>query len=1399
MNEQRPKDAEDLAPTIPIKGWDGAATVPVTPPARTDATLPADSGSQTNQKANVSGTAMTVLHSQRHLAETIANDANDQAGTRPTVSAGEAATLQAATAQPDNSPTSAQSRSAGALTAEHKSTGTVSRTLRTRINLNLPADARQLDLKLQSSRSSVLSDMATARLSRGTGAIPKGLQRLIDQQGTEGRYAIDRPLAAGGMGAVLKIEDHDFRRGAAMKVIHARFADQPEALERFLAEAQITAQLEHPNIVPIHDLGTMADGTLYYTMKLIEGRSLNAVVKQLMQGRGLLKDGKGGMVAADAESLAAVQQWTISELLLVFLKVLDGVGYANGHGVVHRDIKPDNIMLGAHGEVLVVDWGIAKVLPGAVATAIDAGEGKVGRQVVSLRDLDAISATLDGQTMGTIFYMPPEQATGTLAAIDARSDIYALGATLYELLALRRCLDSSTLPDMVIQVANGNWISFDRAWAQTHADSTADPDLSAIIHQAMALDPARRYQSCEAFAADLRRYLAGQAVLARRRNLIERIGLWYAAHRRQVQLGAGVTMIALVAVMTGNWIGSRQQRALAASTAIEARRAAAQAGEQDVQLLQAAAAKLQAAVTLDSEDSSLRNLQEVVLTTLGKAVQRADAQKLAEGQRIAITVKIAELRRAAKLHQEDAAREKDPVKIRGALEDAERVLTSAIELDPKDNELDKQREQVRTLLRDDRRRAELQAKQEARRTGQAALERAEQHLAGVPPVPVDGSALTTIADQLKVANADLQQADGLDGMQDLIKRSDRLRADIERRSKLLDHRDQARHLVQEARARHGASDFARATFLADQAANLAPVEDEVLTAQIRATRTDALTQQALADERQRRTARLDEANRLKKRVADALQGGRLADAELAVRQALDAAPDHADAAPLRRELQEQLATVIESKRRADDTARRQARAQEAEQKLAGARITKQAFHDANLRAETAQTLAAKLDRELAAEPAARKEPLFSARRAALAATQEAAQKWADSEAAAQNALALVTDQPESPSAVAANALLAELYLVQLRNARVKNDLAELLASRSQLVRYDTAGRYRAEIAGQGTVVVEAPAGTALQLSRLRDSGDGRLIASNKAETMAAGQPVPLDAGSYRLQAGQTELSVAVAVGERVTVAIPATLPSIPGHTLRLVPVPAALGKSFMLGQDEVTIEQYRAFLNDPTVLAQVKASWQRLTKRGDDASETREPLLYIPRTVPSAREPLSLTWQLRPDATHIDAIEPERAEAGLPVTGISRADAEAFCVWLGRKAGVRVRLPAAAERAWAAQGGDPARVHPWGPGFDRSFAINAFSGSGRAARPGSNVNDVGPFAHRDLAGNVREWLADRPSYQGDLFTAGTKGALVAGGSWADESDFLFRSAANESIDETFVSPIFGFRILVEFP
>jgi hypothetical protein len=265
-----PTDAEDHNATVPAKGWDDAATIPAAKPPpgsgiNMDATVPANLNVRHNAQDETVVTEKPVVGNEATLLGTPVESAGKGDATLP---ATQATALYGEQKSSAPSSTSGMSKSS-ALSRSYTRTG------RTRINMNLPSDARELDEKLQLSRTSVLSDMATARIAKGEGDdLPPGIKKLIEQQGTEGRYAVDRPLAAGGMGAVLQIDDHDFRRPAAMKVILSRFTKSPEATERFLAEAQVTAQLEHPNIVPIHDWGVMDDGTLYFTMKLIEGMSL---------------------------------------------------------------------------------------------------------------------------------------------------------------------------------------------------------------------------------------------------------------------------------------------------------------------------------------------------------------------------------------------------------------------------------------------------------------------------------------------------------------------------------------------------------------------------------------------------------------------------------------------------------------------------------------------------------------------------------------------------------------------------------------------------------------------------------------------------------------------------------------------------------------------------------------------------------------------------------------------------------------------------------------------------------------------------------------------------------------------------------------------------------------------
>ncbi|MBA2480405.1 MAG: protein kinase, partial [Planctomycetes bacterium] len=598
--------------------------------------------------------------------------------------------------------------------------GWTGRVGRTKLNVNLAAEAQKLDAKLQMSRPSVLADMAAVK---GRDSLPKGIARLIEEQGTEGRYAINRELAHGGMGSVLRIEDHDFRRTAAMKVMLSRFADSPEAVERFLAEAQVTAQLEHPNIVPIHDMGVMDDGTLYFTMKLIEGSSLGRVVKLLQQHAGApFKDGK--LPGTPEEAAAAAATWSEEQKLLVFLKILDGVGFAHSRGVVHRDIKPDNIMLGSHGEVLVVDWGIAKVLANADQAS------QLVKEVASIRDQSGLSATMEGAAMGTVFYMPPEQARGELDKIDARSDVYALGATLFELLSLKRTMPAKALPEMIQLIISGELTPIEQEMPSIH------PDLAAIVKRSMARDRDGRYAGCAAFADDLRRYLSGQAVAARRRSIGELIREWVASHRTQLQLGAGAVVLVVAAVVATTWLVTAQNRQRAHTLAGEAQTAFAAAGsEPTVDQLTPIREKLTSAQSLLANDPTIQSLKESVWAATALAQKRDQEARQHE----------ADEQSARKLVQQAEA-----ARANGQFREAEKILEQAVKLTAD--------ESVRHALLDVGKLAQNERLSERRAAAEAHYQKSRQALAdlsALPPLdPATARGLESVQAELALASAD---------------------------------------------------------------------------------------------------------------------------------------------------------------------------------------------------------------------------------------------------------------------------------------------------------------------------------------------------------------------------------------------------------------------------------------------------------------------------------------------------------------------------------------------------------------------------------------------------------------------------------------------------------------------
>jgi len=291
------------------------------------------------------------------------------------------------------------------------------------------------------------------------------LDHLIDVVGS--RYAFVKELGHGGMGTVYLAEDRELDRQVAIKVLNT-----PEATdglrERMIREAQIIARLEHPGIVPVHDAGTLPDGRIFYAMKFVRGSRLDEYV---------------------------AQGASLRDRLRKFQAVCDAVAFAHAHGVIHRDLKPQNIMIGSFGEVLVMDWGIAKIRDDP-------------RQ-------SAVYNTSDGTVIGTRNYMSPEQARGEVE-IDERADIYSLGAVLSFLLT----------------------------------DQKVSKPAKAICLKAMAREPRERYASASELSADIGHLLDAEPVSAYRENVLEKAGRWVGKNRFLVLLVLAYLLMRIFLIFT---------------------------------------------------------------------------------------------------------------------------------------------------------------------------------------------------------------------------------------------------------------------------------------------------------------------------------------------------------------------------------------------------------------------------------------------------------------------------------------------------------------------------------------------------------------------------------------------------------------------------------------------------------------------------------------------------------------------------------------------------------------------------------------------------------------------------------------------------------------------------------
>jgi tetratricopeptide (TPR) repeat protein/tRNA A-37 threonylcarbamoyl transferase component Bud32 len=337
------------------------------------------------------------------------------------------------------------------------------------------------------------------------------------------RFQILGPHAKGGLGEVFVAEDRELHRQVALKEIQREWADDPHSRGRFLLEAEITGGLEHPGIVPVYGLGQYADGRPFYAMRFVQGDNLQQAIRRFHEAE---KPGRD----PGERSLA------FRELLGRYVDVCQAVAYAHSRGVLHRDLKPGNVMLGKYGETLVVDWGLAK--------AVGRAEPEPDNSEETLRPSSgsAVAVTQAGTALGTPAYMSPEQAAGRLDLLGPASDIYSLGATLYAVLTGLVPFPGRDQDDLLQRVQRGEVVPPRRVQPSVPAA------LEAVCLKAMALRPQDRYVTALALAADVEHWLADEPVSAYREPLVVRAGRWMRRHKPAV---AAVVAAGLVALLLG--------------------------------------------------------------------------------------------------------------------------------------------------------------------------------------------------------------------------------------------------------------------------------------------------------------------------------------------------------------------------------------------------------------------------------------------------------------------------------------------------------------------------------------------------------------------------------------------------------------------------------------------------------------------------------------------------------------------------------------------------------------------------------------------------------------------------------------------------------------------------------
>jgi tetratricopeptide (TPR) repeat protein len=506
-----------------------------------------------------------------------------------------------------------------------------------------------------------LYDGQTARV----GQVRLRVRQTADPRttGEEPRYQRGQAVAAGGMGMIHEARQTAMGRKVAMKVMLHAWHER--SVGRFLDEARITGMLEHPNIVPVHELGVDGDGQLFYTMKFVRGVTLAEVVAGLGLGRP-----------------EAARQYSLATLLTIFQKVCDAVAFAHSRGVWHRDLKPENIMIGDYGEVLVMDWGLAKEAGfGRVEASIEEGEAPVEA---------APGRTMEGTVLGTPTYMAPEQARGEVSEVDHRADVYALGAILHEILYLQPPVRGASRDELVRKVGEGV-LDRPEPHPTLHLPAQRVPEsLAAVSRKAMAFERDGRYQQVPDLQADITAYQSGFATSAEQAGAAKQFVLFVKRNRR-VSIAVAAALVSLAAVsawFTFHLVQARWEAEQNANIAEDGRREAER--QKLVAQEQTRLAEEQEKIALEQARIAKENLARATAAELG--------QKEAETQRDSALEDLVSAAGGMSEAAEQQLAQAENFILQERADEALRALEAAIELAPADPRFRARRGDLRQSL-----------------------------------------------------------------------------------------------------------------------------------------------------------------------------------------------------------------------------------------------------------------------------------------------------------------------------------------------------------------------------------------------------------------------------------------------------------------------------------------------------------------------------------------------------------------------------------------------------------------------------------------------------------------------------------------------------------------------------